>query len=296
MTDDRAIHFNVDLRALVGRVQNRLVIASRMMSIGLNAPISPSHEIPGVNLQMSFGVLTWTPEQTGEGWTTWMLRNGFRDVAEGIAALLDEVQSTLSIWELFALQRERKIKGDDLNKMIVRAGKVFHRRGLPEKIETLKKLYDFSLEPEYQSDILSINKARNCLVHRGGLVSTLDTDKDARLGVSWTTLATIAINDETGEETEVMSGRVVEGPAKITMRHIKREKTFVVGEHLSFSANEFSEICVCVFRFALWCSEHLEKYARARGFTFDNGADTAGGAKTEALTTLEGKMEYRAPP
>jgi hypothetical protein len=295
VTENEAIHFNVDLRALVGRVQNRLIVTNRMMSIGLNAPISPSHEIPGVNLQMSFGVPKWTPGQTAEGWKIWMLRNGFRDVAEGIAALLDEVQSTLSIWDLFVVQRERTVKGDDLNKIIIRTGKAFHRSGLPDKIETLKSLYHFILEPEYQRDILSINKARNCLVHRGGLVSTLDTGKDPHLTVSWTTLATIAISDENGKETEVVSGQVVEGPAKIAMRHVKREKTFAVGQHLSFSANEFSEICVCVFRLALWCSEHLENYARAKGFTFDNDAAKAGGTETAALAYLEGKM-YPAVP
>lgn len=76
--------------------------------------------------------------------------------------------------------------------------------------------------------------------HRGGVVGDGDVDDDGKLKLVLPTLATFA-KEETGD-VEVHPGYHAKKDTEIVMRRISRERTYGLGERVSFTVPEFSEI------------------------------------------------------
>jgi hypothetical protein len=241
-----------------------------LVAIGLNAKKGISTEdlqLPEVTTYHHFDSTNqWTVEQAGEGWESWVLRNGFRDVAEAISGLLEETQSVLSYWQLVKIQDSRPIQGEDWNEMVVSRGSRFHRLGLPDKIDFLKKEYGLLLADALVQQVLSINAARNCLVHRGGVVTTQDTRGADQLVIEWSALVMLLI--ENGIEKEIEPPYLVEAGGQIGVATRPRTKAFAVGQVVIVTAKEFSQICWTLFIFAMTCAQMLEAHGKAQGIQF----------------------------
>ena len=141
--------------------------------------------------------------------------------------------------------------------------KKFHRLGFPDKLNHLRDLHGITVESQMMRHILSANTARNCLVHRNGLVTEKDSE-NGRLLVSWRKLKFVLV-DEDGER-DLLIGVVNEKEAKIVLKIIDEEKIFNIGDSISFSPQEFQYIAWSMFVFSNGIMESLIKWEQTNGF------------------------------
>ena len=111
-------------------------------------------------------------------------------------------------------------------------------------METLKK--EFIVEPEFINHIKSINKARNCISHRGCVVSIKDYNNSSKtaLILAWRGM-NMVLTDQDGERECHMSeliGVVTKHETQVGLKLVSREKTFTAGQVLSFEPKELAEV------------------------------------------------------
>ena len=147
-----------------------------------------------------------------------------------------------------------EITGEEWNKGIIEEAKRFEKKGLKDKIDYLHKEYDFEY-PEFTEKVLSINKARNCLVHRLGILNELDirNSPTSSLIVEWVKLAIVKRDGDKEYELEIPVA-LKEGDM---IRPIVMEcsKEFHFGDRIEFDITEFLNIITTFLLF----SQQIEK-------------------------------------
>lgn len=146
--------------------------------------------------------------------------------------------------------------------------KKFHGLGLPGKIDFLVTEYDPSLRPDLTDEVLSINKARNCMVHRNGIVSALDLNSDEGLLVRWIKMQIITKGPR-GQRV-VTGGDIIKAGESVSVQQEASQKLFLAGESISFTTDEFSELCFTTMLFGMQLVDNIDNYARAKGMRFDS--------------------------
>lgn len=275
------IQLSTNLAALSAQLQFDLQKALNLVAVGLHASEAVQKapfSLPKTAFFQQFAPNDhWTAEHTACEWERWVLRNGFRDVSELIASFLENGQKILANWHLVALQRTRKLIGADWNEVIVSREKKFHRLGLPEKLDFLQKHYSFvPADASLVRQVFSINAARNCLVHRNGVVGTTDITENDKFILEWTALAIIVQKD--GIETQVVPPATVEAGSSVGIGNRPRRKDFGLGEPIVVDSREFSEICWTLSFFGSSCARKLEQHGRDQGIKFTDPETPAQGA------------------
>jgi hypothetical protein len=277
MADHHQISISINLAGITDRIQRHLKTSMSLVAIGLNATQGITAEdlhLPDVTTYQDFDSSNpWTIEQASAAWQTWVLQNGFRDIAEAISGLLEEVQRVLTYWHLAKIQHSRVLQGDDWNKMVVNRESKFHRFGLPEKIDFLKNKYGLNIDEALVQQVLSINAARNCLVHRDGVVSTQDARNGVQLNIEWSALAVFVVENDVEKEIELPYRVEAGGQVGIATR--RRAKSIAVGQPITVTTMEFSQMCWTLFIFAQACAQTLETLGRAQGIQFQSDASTS---------------------
>jgi len=100
----------------------------------------------------------------------WVVANGLREVTESLNAFLDKVNWVCLLFEI--------LKGKTPQNEADKLHKKYLKMGMEEKISNLELKY--GLEIKEKSVLLSINRARNCLTHRRGIVGRKDLLGDAK--------------------------------------------------------------------------------------------------------------------
>ncbi len=273
---DLSIRVNLD--GLVGQLQNSLQATINLTALGLRS-IERLGEVdlalPGTSMQIALGGATsWdTGRREGE-FRRWILVNAFRDAAEATGTLLEEVRRVLAIWRLvYEVSRDGKIRAKDWDEGVVKASKRFHRLGLPDKLNALGTDYGLSLDPGRVGHVLSINAARNTLVHRKGIVSERDANTENGLLMRWEKLGAFLTKD--GEEREVVPPMLVEAGTEIVVQARPMEKLFALNSQIEVNVQEFADVCWTLFVFGESTKQLLEKHGRARGVVFSSSPGAA---------------------
>jgi hypothetical protein len=249
---EQSITFNINLDALRGELQRSLQEVIYLVSAGLQTKDQITPEIlqlPTNSIKMKFDSgLNWSSEKAQEQYSEWVLSNGFRDTIENLGAFLESAHGVLSFWELVGRQEDgTDITGADWNEVIVDGKRRFNRLGLPDKLEHIKNQHAILFDETLGSHVLSINMARNCLVHRDGIVSDRDITTDNALEVQWRRMVFLVKNED--GEKELFMGEVIEAGSEIGFRQEDKTKSFVLGSKIEFTVQEFSDICWCLFLF-----------------------------------------------
>ena len=106
----------------------------------------------------------------------WCLKNSFKDCLENLNLFLDECHL---VCELLASRKNDQIIGEDFNRIVGPNKKKYHKEGLPKKIKILRD--NFNVYSPIEEHVMSLNKVRNCLVHRGGIVQQEDLNTEREL-------------------------------------------------------------------------------------------------------------------
>jgi len=188
-----------------------------------------------------------------QNFKNWLVRKGFEDLVKGIEYSLREAffyvsivskASDLKTWEAF---------NQALGKIRRKALKMH----IPDMIDKIEPHLTHPLN--YKDQILSINKGRACLVHRGGLVTEKDINDPVNnmLKLSWVKLKLFYEKD--GEEIELQGQTVLEGGSSIMMRRENNEISFNIGEPISLNYRQFNEFIVTCHHFGTDLVDALPK-------------------------------------
>ncbi len=263
----------IDLSGIWGRVVRVLEVAQNNVAIGLFAAQKMTPEwlqLPSDSMQMQYNGGKPLPfEVTREYWQTWVLTGGFRDVAETLSETLEEVQKVLALWYLLPPNLEANGAKVPLARVqeMERENQRFHKRGLPDKLDWLAVQFEFAFPADMQAELVSINAARNCFVHRAGIVGDADLDKGkSTFSLKWRSLNPY-VQDGSGER-----------PLKLPLETSKTEETrlilkvesaikeFSINTKLQLSADEFAGIAWTQLSASQWAAQRLEEIGRSRGF------------------------------
>ena len=178
-----------------------------------------------------------------QNFKTWLIRRGFEDLVKGIEYSLREAYFYVSI-----VSKASELKtGEAFSQALAEIRRKALKMHIPDMIEKIEPHLTHQLN--YKDQILSINKGRTCLVHRGGLVTEKDINDPSnnRLKLRWVKLKIFYEKD--GEEIELQGQTIVEGGASIKMRRENNEISFNIGEHISLNYRQFNEFIVTCHHF-----------------------------------------------
>jgi hypothetical protein len=221
-------------------------------------------------LQLSSGISTtfdcnlqWTPEEATRQHQIWTLSNGLRDAIEGVSYFLESSHRVLSVWSL----AERQQSGVQLQFSDWRTamkGTSFHRLGFPDKLSHMQSEHGIALDKDLARQVVSVNAARNCLVHRRGIVEDRDLNDGDLLTVEWRKLRTLLV-DEDGEH-ELVIGQRIEKESSVCIRVVDDKKSFKRGEQVAFTAQEFSDVTWGMFAFGSDVVRAIGAVGLSKGF------------------------------
>jgi len=270
MENKQTITVNVNLDGLRGELRRDLQRIIYLVSAGLQTIdqiASEKLELPTNSLKMTYAPnLKYDSEEVKKQYSTWIVTNGFRDSIESVSAFLESAHQVLSFWTLGGNRNQptKEIKISDWNEIVVKGTRKFHRLGFPDKLEHIKKGHEINLDENIHSQLISINAARNCFVHRHGIVSDFDINANNQLEVNWTSLQLVLTNED--GEKEAVLGEAAEKDSMLVIRSIRETKSFEKGSPVEFSAKEFSDITWTFFLFGEDLVTKLNAYGLQRGY------------------------------
>ena len=271
----------LELPSPSGHVQTQLQRSTELVAFGLRSGEllqSGSLDIPD-----SFGQVVSASDKALDfdsvrvEFRRWVLANGFRDCVEAIGETLEWLRKTCFIWsktisatsaDSGTTSLQAQMTGEDWNTHIVAGAVKFNRLSLPDKLEHLESTYGWR-RPDLTSEVLSLNAARNCLVHRAGIVGPKDVkEPDSGLSVTWRRMYISAGEGEA--RRELFSGSRVEAGESVAIEFIEVAKQYAIGDKLTFTAGEFVEITLTFLLFSKELEESLQIYqqecvAKAQG-------------------------------
>jgi len=250
-TDIPEVQIQLNLEVPRGDLQRALQRSIYLVSGALNASSNieaTELKLPETGIEMNFDPsIKWTSDEVRSQLKEWILQNGFRDSVESLSGFLESIHTVCSVWSMVQKQSTGQVlKGSDLQILTEADPKKFHRLGFPDKLDHLRDSHSIAVEDTMLKHVLSINVARNCLVHRNGIVGDKDSE-NGRLIVSWRRMKFLVV-DEDGER-ELVLGVANRKGGTVILRSIDEEKIFNLGESISFSSQEFQHIAWSLFQF-----------------------------------------------
>lgn len=190
----------------------------------------------------------------------WVINNAFRDALEAFHVFVADLFICLIII---------KKKATDIGQVKKEVSR-FEKLPFPSKMEALKK--QFLVEPDFINHIKSINKTRNCMSHRGWVVSIKDYNNPPKtaLILAWRGM-NMVLTDQDGERECHMSeliGMVTKNETQVGLKFVSREKPFTAGQVLSFEPKELAEV---LWYWAMEIKRMIRcaiEYAKNSGVTF----------------------------
>ena len=159
----------------------------------------------------------------------WIEANGFRELVEAFSKYLDELHKACLLIAKGKWEQQRN----------------FELQGFPNKLNLLQA--GFSVGPKHAEYLKSLNRARNCLTHRRGLVGQEDLTDGGPLSVLWLGMD-IFVETPNGEKhmlnTIPEGGVFLPDGGSVKVQMVERERTFAFGTQVKFSTLDLAEICL----------------------------------------------------
>ncbi len=252
MTDTKPITtVTLNTNGVIGSLFKELEECTNSILFGLQTmelvkEIPPNLEIEEGFFRIQFGKDDQDIEVKKEKYKNWLIKKGFEDLVKGIEYSLREAYHYVSIFS-----KSTKLKtGEDFNQAFTKIRKKALRMHIPDMIE---KIEPHLTKPwSYKKQILSINKGRTCLVHRGGLVTEKDINDETEkaLKLEWVKLKLFYEKD--GEEIAIIGKTVIDGGTEGTQIKLRREDntiSFKKSERITLNYKQFNEFIVTCYHF-----------------------------------------------
>lgn len=209
-----------------------------------SADLSRAPEFAASNFQMTFKGKEISAEERRTHYTNWVLSKGFQDLARGVRGMLEEAYLYITVAKLLSTNAPHTTTWLALQKTIKSFRKEAADAKFPELMEAVNKGLTSRLH--FEKEFLSLQKIRNCLEHRDGIVGERDIDDHATsLKLA---LPQLKISGEDGRQ--LGRGSFVEKDTKIIFKNEIKEREFKLGERIVFDPKEFNDISYGCWAFA----------------------------------------------
>jgi hypothetical protein len=202
-----------------------------------------------------------TFEQAKEKSAEWLVASFLADGVNITGNLLDETGTVCALLCLFSATKHAK--GAEVNRILIDEARIFNRLGFPDKFLELRKKYGVGTSLE--SHFLSLNKARNCLVHRKGVVSRREADSNGELVVTWRTWEMVAKAVGGGPEIVLTKPVKLESESEIFVRVVDKSRSFNIGQKISFGRDELQQSIFTLFMLARDLVTSVDEYGKKIG-------------------------------
>jgi hypothetical protein len=254
--EQKHIHITVNLTGLLGGLLISLQRLIDRVSIGL-VGAAKVNEVDYAQPQQ-FAAIQLAPNhrlalaEAREDFESWCLKNSFTEAIELLSAFLEQGRTIAASYKLGS-----PCSRVDFEKAWHHDRRKFHRLGLPEKIKHLRK--QFGVQSKFEPNVLSLNRARNCLVQRLGRVSPEDGDPNGNLTLTWHALDLILIDKASRHETPLTEPLTVKSESDLVARIGPRERQLKVGDRILFDQIEHKNTMLTFYVFALEIAQSIEK-------------------------------------
>lgn len=195
---------------------------------------------------ISFSFLPYSKERIPKEslpneFTNHLIRSGVRDYLEifyNYLCLID------GVCKMFKIKKQYVQLGTETSFDLVQRYWKFNSKDLKNKIECLETEYNFNIW--FKEQIFSLNKMRNCLVHRLGFVSKKDVNKDDKLVLRYLSMIPFLINGQ--KETKIPFGTEYNGKElkdiipKMIVKQVEKEKEFPINTIIILNNKDFFDI------------------------------------------------------
>jgi len=257
-------HLQVDLQAPLGaffrRLQRQLDI-TKVLQVGCDIvteeQVAAQREfgrfVPANGAQLTHQIAQAEAQD-------WLLSGFLRDAIESTGLFLDECLSACAAMSLGASGNAR---AEDLHRLLHELPAKHHQLHLPQKLRKLES--EWGVATRLNGHVLSLNRARACVVHRLGVVGKKDVDGTGVLAVILQHLKFMARGQETGTERILVPGLVLPEESMLAMQFADSHRCFSIGDRVRLQPGELYDVIVTLWRFGLGIGEALEAYGRSLG-------------------------------
>jgi hypothetical protein len=189
-----------------------------------------------------------------ENFKLWILQKGFEDLIKGVNLSLIEAYFFCSL----VLKRNDLKTYQHLQTEIEELRETALKQSLPGLLSKVKPALTADLT--YEEEINSINKVRNCLVHRNGVVTDKDVNDigNRQLKVQYSRMKLYA--DKDGQEVmEVKKNTFVEGGTSIKLTMVKESIIFNLDDRVKFNYQQFNHLLTTCYLFGIDLTQKLPK-------------------------------------
>ncbi len=169
MTNLNPNYVLIPFQQLLGNCQNNVFLGLRLIEKVDKFPEPTGEELQFMQIALN-GHIT-DIQQSRLLFKEWVLKNGFEEIHNSIRITLER---------LFVFKEvEKEVKNNpnlDLPDLESKLRREANKSNFPNLVEGINNLFPEPLQ--YQTQMESINNARNCFVHRNGIVSTKDFNND----------------------------------------------------------------------------------------------------------------------
>ncbi|MGJ4916600.1 hypothetical protein ACQR10_19520 [Bradyrhizobium sp. HKCCYLRH2060] len=182
----------------------------------------------------------------------WILSRAFQDLMRGVRASLEEAYFFI---ELFSLERIVAPSSGTLDEVLMPYRAKAQKLNFPDLMAYVNSALDSPVA--FSEAYRSLQAARNCLEHRGGIVGLQDLDSSGLLKISVPRLK--AFIEKDGVEIELFKNFYVEQETVLQMRAETRDLVFRLGQPLLISASDFEDIAYACANFGTLLAQQLPK-------------------------------------
>ncbi|WP_405571878.1 hypothetical protein [Winogradskyella sp. Asnod2-B02-A] len=176
-------------------------------------------------------------EKSQENFKIWILKKGFEDLISALNELMFSFSYIINLNE--KIKKNPKQTIEEFKKLILERDKKLTKLSFPDLITKIEKSLKSPLK--YKSEMLSLNKTRNCLVHRNGIVHPNDFNVENGIELNWWYYNVEIKNENETKELERLDIiDLVED--NLQMTSIKKTKFFNDRERIVISFQEFFEL------------------------------------------------------
>ena len=195
----------------------------------------------------------------------WLLRGFLRDAIESTGLFLDE---GMQICELMLLVTRGDAKRIEVNNLLSVVSVKNHRLHLPQKLDKLERM--FGVSTRFNPHILSLNRARNCVVHRQATVSPMDVDENGVLKLTFQRVNFVARGQQTGTKLLIdKPGIIVLEKSVLELHFVDSELIFSTGDRMELGARELYDTIITLWRFGITLTQAVEAYGKSVGISFN---------------------------
>ena len=256
-TEMPRMELRLDPNGVAGAAQRIVTFAVHAVATYLRALTGENLSPPDMNSDFvgyNFAAPEVPAEQRRQEFENWILSKGFQELTRGVREALEEALFYITLLRL----PERVTTLGQLETEIAQTRAAARKPLFPDLLNAVNAGLTEPLA--FDAEFLSLQKARNCLEHRGGIVTEREVDPATGLmAMSFPRLKWYFLRGE--EEVELAPGIVIDthqiGPpfgtgetVEVYMRRVMRQRDYQLGEPLVISAADFYEIAMACHLFA----------------------------------------------